>query len=62
MGYFHGGNASISLDPDPQPADYAVVIILSIFLFASLSWIFSARHWLTGPIPNIDGSTESELK
>ncbi|KAF8555243.1 amino acid transporter [Imleria badia] len=46
--------------PSPQTMNYAVVIVLTIFLFASSSWIFSARHWFTGPIPNIGVSTESE--
>jgi amino acid transporter len=49
-------------NPSPQTMNYAVVIVLSIFLFASLSWIFSARRWFTGPIPNIDGNTESQLQ
>ena len=49
----------VALHLDNTTTDYGVVIILSMFLFASISWIFSARHWFTGPIPNID-RTESE--
>ncbi|KAN0087468.1 Amino acid/polyamine transporter I [Tylopilus felleus] len=45
-----------------QTMNYAVVLVFSIFLCASCSWIFSARHWFTGPIPNIDIGTESEPK
>ncbi|KAH7928394.1 amino acid transporter [Leucogyrophana mollusca] len=43
-----------------QTINYAFVIIVAVFLFASLSWIFSARHWFTGPIPNIDGPKRPE--
>ncbi|KAG9315891.1 amino acid/polyamine transporter I [Chiua virens] len=51
-----------SQTPDAESMNYGVVIILSIFIFASSSWIFSARHWFTGPIPNIDASTEDGSK
>ncbi|KAH7909023.1 amino acid transporter [Hygrophoropsis aurantiaca] len=43
-----------------QTINYAFVIIIVVFLFASLSWIFSARHWFTGPVPNIDGPSRSD--
>ncbi|KAG9315894.1 amino acid transporter [Chiua virens] len=42
--------------------DYAVVIIMGIFLFSAGSWIFSAKHWFTGPVPNIDRESSSEDK
>lgn len=45
---------------DAQVArDYAVVIIMTIFLFAAVSWIFSARYWFTGPIPNVARASSS---
>ncbi|KAF8555239.1 amino acid transporter [Imleria badia] len=37
--------------------DYTVVIIMTVF-FATASWIFSARYWFTGPIPNIARDSE----
>ncbi|KAF8443051.1 amino acid transporter [Boletus edulis BED1] len=43
----------------PQTTNYAVVIILAVFIFAAASWIFSARRWFTGPIPNIACDAES---
>jgi amino acid transporter len=42
------------IDNAQSVKDYAVVIIMGIFLFSGGSWIFSARHWFKGPIPNID--------
>jgi len=39
--------------------NYAVVIIMGVFIFASLSWVLSARKWFTGPVPNIDSATPS---
>lgn len=52
----------LAFDVVNTTTDYAVVLVFSIFLCASCSWIFSARHWFTGPIPNIDIGTESEPK
>jgi len=43
----------------PQTTNYAVVIIMSVFLFATGSWLFSARHWFTGPVPNVAHDSES---
>ncbi|KAN0087464.1 Amino acid/polyamine transporter I [Tylopilus felleus] len=43
----------------PQTTNYAVVIIMTVFLFATGSWIFSARHWFTGPVPNVARDSES---
>jgi hypothetical protein len=34
--------------------DYAVVLIMAVFLFASGSWIFSAHKWFTGPVRNLE--------
>lgn len=35
-------------------ADYAVVIIIGVFSFASVMWVLSARKWFSGPIKTID--------
>jgi len=42
-----------------QNMNYSVVLIMAVFIFASLSWVVSARHWFTGPLPNIDGPKHS---
>ncbi|KIJ21037.1 amino acid-polyamine-Organocation superfamily protein [Paxillus involutus ATCC 200175] len=34
--------------------NYAVVILMGVFAFASISWVVSARHWFQGPVKNID--------
>lgn len=34
--------------------DYAVVIVMAVFLFASISWVISARHWFHGPVSTIN--------
>ncbi|KAG1882605.1 amino acid transporter [Suillus subluteus] len=39
--------------------DYSVVIVMAVFVFAGGSWIFSARHWFTGPVSNIDVQSDS---
>lgn len=39
--------------------DYAVVIIMFVFLFAGGWWLVSARHWFTGPVKTVE--TNSEL-
>ncbi|KAF5316504.1 hypothetical protein D9619_006793 [Psilocybe cf. subviscida] len=43
--------------PTAQDMNYSIVIIAAVFIFSSLSWIFSARHWFTGPIRNIDDTS-----
>jgi len=43
----------------PQTMNYAVVIIMAVFIFASVSWIVSARKWFTGPVKTIDLPEES---
>jgi len=40
--------------------NYSVVIIMAVFIYASLSWIFSARKWFKGPVRNL--SEESSLE
>jgi hypothetical protein len=44
-------------------ADYAVVIIMAVFIYAALSWVVSARKWFKGPVPNLtrESSLEKEL-
>ncbi|KAF9224127.1 amino acid transporter [Gyrodon lividus] len=42
-----------------QGMNYAVVIIMGVFVFASISWVVSARKWFHGPIKNIDDVTSS---
>jgi len=41
--------------------NYAVVIIMGVFIFASASWIISAHKWFIGPIPNITDSSSASL-
>ncbi|KAG2151409.1 amino acid transporter [Suillus clintonianus] len=42
-----------------QTMNYSIVIVMAVFIFAGGSWIFSARHWFTGPIPNVDETDSS---
>ncbi|THV08672.1 amino acid transporter [Dendrothele bispora CBS 962.96] len=42
--------------------NYAVVLIAAVFLFASLSWVLSARKWFHGPIKNVDPSIDEEKR
>ena len=35
-------------------SDYAVVIIMGVFIFATASWIISAHKWFIGPVKTID--------
>ncbi|TDL19592.1 amino acid transporter [Rickenella mellea] len=39
---------------DAKGMNYAVVIIMAVFIFASGWWILSAHKWFTGPISNIE--------
>ncbi|KAF5363813.1 hypothetical protein D9756_000042 [Leucocoprinus leucothites] len=44
------------LDPrihSSKDMNYAVVIVVGVFLLSALSWILSARKWFKGPVPNI---------
>ncbi|KAG2144321.1 amino acid transporter [Suillus clintonianus] len=43
----------------PAGMNYAVVIIMGVFFFASISWIVSAHKWFHGPIKNVDDSRSS---
>ncbi|EPT00889.1 hypothetical protein FOMPIDRAFT_1121835 [Fomitopsis schrenkii] len=46
--------------PESNPAadtmNYAVVIIMAVFVFASASWIISARKWFKGPVTTVGDS------
>jgi amino acid transporter len=39
--------------------NYSVVIIMGVFIFASLSWVLSARHWFIGPVRTIDETSSA---
>ncbi|KAH7890929.1 amino acid/polyamine transporter I [Phlebopus sp. FC_14] len=41
--------------------NYAVVIIMGVFVFASVSWIVSAHKWFHGPIKNIEDPSSSSI-
>ncbi|KAF8069210.1 APC amino acid permease [Lyophyllum atratum] len=38
--------------------NFTVVIIMAVFIFASVSWVLSAHKWFKGPIRNIDDRDE----
>ncbi|KAJ7355686.1 amino acid transporter [Mycena albidolilacea] len=38
--------------------NYAVLIVGSVFIFATLSWVISAHKWFHGPVRNVDDLTE----
>ncbi|KAF4593651.1 hypothetical protein EYR40_008439 [Pleurotus pulmonarius] len=40
--------------PAPIDMNYAIVLVAAVLLFASGSWVLSARKWFTGPVPNVD--------
>ncbi|KAI0818650.1 amino acid/polyamine transporter I [Irpex lacteus] len=46
---FPGGS-----NPSAADMNYAVVLVASVFIFASISWIISARKWFNGPISNVE--------
>lgn len=41
--------------------NYSVVIIGAVFVFASISWIVSARKWFHGPVRTVDESEDSTI-
>ncbi|KAH9948734.1 amino acid transporter [Amylocystis lapponica] len=47
--------------PTAETMNYAVVLIMAVFIFASVSWIVSARRWFTGPISNVNESATPTL-
>ncbi|EPT00229.1 hypothetical protein FOMPIDRAFT_1030520 [Fomitopsis schrenkii] len=49
-------------NPVASDMNYAVLLIMAVFIFACSSWILSARKWFTGPLPNVnDTSTTASL-
>ena len=44
----------------PSFTDYTVVIIMGVFVFASLSWVLSAHKWFRGPVRTVDDSQDAE--
>ena len=34
--------------------DYAIVIIMAVFAFASVWWVVSARKWFKGPVRTVE--------
>ncbi|RPD67510.1 amino acid transporter [Lentinus tigrinus ALCF2SS1-7] len=40
--------------PTAETMNYAVVIIAAVFLFAALTWVFSARKWFKGPVRTVE--------
>ncbi|KAJ8695535.1 hypothetical protein PTI98_008133 [Pleurotus ostreatus] len=40
--------------PAPIDMNYAIVLVAAVLLFASASWVLSARKWFTGPVPNVE--------
>ncbi|GBE85085.1 Uncharacterized amino-acid permease [Sparassis crispa] len=47
-----------------QTMNYAVVIVMAMFIFAGGSWVLSARKWFVGPLPNVElrSSTASSIE
>lgn len=39
--------------------NYAVVIIMGVFIFAGAYWLLSARKWFKGPVRTVEGESES---
>ncbi|KAI9069374.1 amino acid transporter [Trametes sanguinea] len=44
---------------DAVQMNYASAIVLAVFVFAGCSWLFSARKWFAGPLPNIGREQET---
>ncbi|KAJ7065321.1 amino acid transporter [Mycena amicta] len=42
----------------PDVKNYSVLIVMSVFIFASLSWITSARKWFHGPVRTVEEAAE----
>ncbi|KAJ6469717.1 APC amino acid permease [Mycena vitilis] len=38
--------------------NYAVLIVMAVFMFAAISWVVSAHKWFHGPIRNVDDTAE----
>ncbi|KAK1219603.1 hypothetical protein PQX77_017674 [Marasmius sp. AFHP31] len=42
--------------------NYAIVIIGAVFIFASISWVVSARHWFHGPVKTVGDNSVGSLE
>ncbi|KAI5122016.1 hypothetical protein M0805_008008 [Coniferiporia weirii] len=38
--------------------NYSVVILMSVFIYAGLHWMLSARLWFTGPMKTVEGNAD----
>ncbi|KAJ8091882.1 hypothetical protein PM082_024115 [Marasmius tenuissimus] len=54
---FPGGQAVTA-----ENMNYAIVIIGAVFIFASLSWVVSARHWFRGPVKTVGDDSVGSLE
>ncbi|GJE88068.1 amino acid transporter [Phanerochaete sordida] len=41
-------------NPTADTMNYAVVIVMAVVIFASISWVVSARKWFVGPVHTVD--------
>ncbi|KAJ7623574.1 amino acid transporter [Roridomyces roridus] len=46
--------------PEPGTMNYATLLVGAVFVFATVSWIFSARKWFHGPVRNVDDGTDKK--
>ena len=45
---------SILITNDDPSIDYAVVIIMGVFICSGVYWLVSARKWFTGPVKTVE--------
>ncbi|KAJ7156910.1 amino acid transporter [Mycena crocata] len=45
-------------DATADTMNYAVLLVMSIFVFATISWVSSAHKWFHGPVRNVDDIVE----
>ncbi|KAJ8494394.1 hypothetical protein ONZ45_g13257 [Pleurotus djamor] len=48
--------------PTPLDMNYSCVLVAAVMIFSACSWVFSARKWFTGPVPNIDKDDASVIE
>ncbi|KAI0705733.1 amino acid transporter [Cerioporus squamosus] len=48
--------------PTAETMNYTVVIIMGVFIFASLWWMISAHKWFRGPVRTVDYQDAHELE
>ncbi|KAJ8096330.1 hypothetical protein PM082_011488 [Marasmius tenuissimus] len=49
-------------DVTAESMNYAIVIVGAVFIFASLSWVVSARHWFHGPVKTVEENSVGSLE